>query len=82
MCVWKNVKKLAIGNYISFNTEFFKDRKKAFKLKGSCSAKLNPFCAIYKDDNTLIKAFYSEAKECTFNNIKTFIDEIRERNIM
>lgn len=58
---------------IFFNFDFFKDRKLGYKVLGSCGARELPFCAIYNKDKTLIKAFYTEAKECTFDNINNFI---------
>ncbi len=59
----------------SYDEDYYNDRKKAFKVKGACSAKLVPFVAIYNDHKELIKAFYTEAKECTFDNIKNYLDE-------
>ncbi|MGM9530871.1 hypothetical protein [Intestinibacter sp.] len=63
---------------ISYDEDYYKEKKDSFKLKGSCGARLTPFCAIYDDTKNLIKAFYSETGECTFNNIKDFIDESRK----
>lgn len=63
---------------ISYDEDYYKEKKDSFKLKGSCGARLTPFCAIYNDKKDLIKAFYSETGECTFNNIKDFIDDSRK----
>lgn len=63
--------------YISLNAlneDYFKDRKKSYKIKGSCSTKLTPFCAIYIKNN-IIKAFYSDTNECTLDNIINFLNE-------
>lgn len=59
----------------SYDEDYSKDRKKAFKIKGACSARMTPFVSIY-NKRELIKAFYSEAKECTFDNIKNYLDEL------
>ena len=40
----------------------FKERKNAFKVKGSVAAKLTPLVVI-KEDNKIIKAFYKEEFE-------------------
>ena len=55
-----------------YDENYSKERKKSFKVKGSCGAKLTPFCAIYC--NILIKAFYTEINECTFENIKEYLE--------
>lgn len=44
------------------------ERKKAFALKGSWSAKKTPF-ALLRDDNIDLKVFYSEDNSCTIDNI-------------
>ena len=59
----------------TYDEDFFKEKKKAFKIKGACSARLTPFVSIYKKSE-LVKAFYSEAKECTFENIKKYLDDL------
>lgn len=46
-----------------------------------CGTKLAPFCAIYNDKKEILKAFYSEVSECTFNNINKYLkdnDKIRD----
>ena len=40
-----------------YDESFFKDKKKAYKVKGACSARLSPFVSVYDDKNELIKAF-------------------------
>lgn len=62
--------------YVSYNLKYGHDRRKAFKVKGSCSAKADPFCVVYDDNESICKAFYSEVNQCTFDNIKTYLDEI------
>ena len=44
------------------------ERKKAFALKGSWSARETPF-ALLRDDDMELKAFYSEDNSCTIDNI-------------
>ena len=46
-----------------------KERKKAFGLKGSFSARLSPFAVLYNSENNPVRAFYSEVNECTLDNI-------------
>lgn len=52
-----------------------------FKVMNFCGTKLVPFCAIYNDKKEVVKAFYSEVSECTFNNINKYLkdnDKIRD----
>jgi len=44
------------------------ERKKAFALKGSWSARKTPF-ALLRNDNIDLKVFYSEDNSCTIDNI-------------
>ena len=37
-------------NLETFDINHYKERKKAFKIKGSCSARENPFLAVYDND--------------------------------
>ena len=62
----------------SYHEGLFKERKKAFGLKGSFSARLSPFAVLYNSENNPIKAFYSEVNECTLDNI---IDNINKYSI-
>ena len=52
-----------------FHENLMKERKKAFGLKGSFSARLSPFAVLYDSENNPVKAFYSEVNECTLDNI-------------
>lgn len=52
----------------------FEGRKKAFKLKGSFSAKQSPFIVCYDKDKP-VKAFYSEVDN---NIIKSLTDYLNE----
>lgn len=51
-----------------YNQDDYRFKKKAFKLKAACGAKMVPFAGLY-DDKTLVSAFYSESGECTPENI-------------
>lgn len=62
----------------SYHEGLFKERKKAFGLKGSFSARLSPFAVLYNSENNPVKAFYSEVNECTLDNI---IDNINKYSI-
>ena len=61
---------------VLYDESFFKDKKKAYKVKGACSARLSPFVSVYDDKKELIKAFYSEAGECTIENIIKYFNEL------
>lgn len=55
----------------AFNEDIFKDRKKAYKVKGAFGAKLAPFAVLI--DDKPIKAFYSEANTCTIEEISKLL---------
>ena len=59
-----------------YNEDAFKSRNKAFKLKGGWSARITPFALITDEEDNPLKAFYSEAEECTIDNIKFYLDTI------
>lgn len=63
-----------LNGIIFYNEEYYKDKKDSYKLKSSCGARLNPFCAIYNDNKNLVKAFYSEVGECTVTNILNYLN--------
>lgn len=56
----------------AWNEDLFTERKKSFKVKGHFAARQTPFCGVFKD-STGIKGFYSEANECTEENIKSYL---------
>lgn len=64
-----------VFNFETYDVNHYKERKKAFKIKGSCSARENPFLAVYDDNDTLIKAFYTEAGECNANHVHTWLQD-------
>lgn len=59
-----------------YNENAFKSRNKAFKLKGGWSARMTPFALITDEEGNPLKAFYSEAEECTIDNIKFYLDTL------
>lgn len=56
----------------TYNESHYKEKKKAYKLKGGYSARLTPF-ALFKD-NTHTIPFYSESNDCTLDNIKEILN--------
>lgn len=57
-----------------YDSKYLKDKKKGFKIKGSFSSRLEPFVGIYEDKKP-IKGFYSEANECTVDNIIKYLKD-------
>jgi len=56
-----------------------KTKKKAWKIKNYCSAKLDPFIVITNKDNKIIKAFYSEA-ENVINSLNNLLKNYGKEN--
>ena len=72
---YKELCKLLDSNnieYESYDSKFLKERKKGYKIKGSFSARLNPFIGVYDNDKP-VNGFYSEANECTIDNITKYL---------
>ena len=59
----------------SFNEDFKKNVKQALGLKRKFAATLIPFATI-DVDGTTVKAFYTEADECTLDNIKNYLKQL------
>lgn len=59
---------------VGYCEDFHKEKRNAFMLKGGFSAKLLPFAALRDIESKPIKAFYTEASECTIDNITKFLD--------
>ena len=59
---------------IGLHENILKERKKAFKVKGGYSARKSPFAVLYNMDKNPVKAFYTEANECTVDNIEKTLD--------
>ena len=53
-----------------YNEDIYKERSKAFKLKGGYGARMTPFALLYDEINKCpIKAFYAEDGSCNYDNI-------------
>lgn len=64
-------------NLETYHEGLFKERKKAFKVKGAYSARHTPFAVLLDNDSKAVYAFYSEASTCTLDVIvKTLNDFI------
>lgn len=48
-------------------------KKDSYSFKGTWAAKLSPFAILFADDGKVIHAFYSEIKDCTFDNINNYL---------
>lgn len=70
--LWEHFPKIDIETY---DESYYKDKKKAIMIKSSCGARLTPFIAIYNNNKDLIKAFYSEVRDCTLNNVIEYVNE-------
>lgn len=77
----KELKKIIPSKYTfieleTYQEEVFKERKKAFKLKGGFSARKSPFAVLTDEEiKKIIKVFYSESNECTLENIVKTLNE-------
>lgn len=58
----------------SFNEDLYNEKKKSYKIKGGFSARMTPFVLITSDNKEYIKAFYSENKECTIDNVLNYLN--------
>jgi len=61
--------KYPLVNVEAYNENIFKERKKAFKLKNSYSARQCPFAVLLDADKKVVSAFYSESQDCNLDNI-------------
>ena len=52
-----------------YHENIFKERKKAFKLKGGYSARQCPFAVLLDVDGKVVSVFYEESHDCTLDNI-------------
>lgn len=68
----------------AFHENKLRQRTKAFRVKGGYSAKQSPFAVLLNVENKPVKAFYTEAEECTVDNIEFYLDAFltlnREQN--
>lgn len=53
----------------AYHENLFKERKKAFKLKGGYSARHCPFAVLLDTDEKVVSVFYSESNDCTLDSI-------------
>lgn len=60
--------------FISYHENKLKERKKALGFKGSYGARKTPFVALSFENRTPLKAFYTEVKDCTIDNIIDYIN--------
>lgn len=67
--------KYALVKLETYHEGLFKERKKAFKLKGGFSARKSPFAVLSDVDDKIIKVFYSESNDCTYENIINTLNE-------
>lgn len=58
-----------------YDSNHYKERKKAILLKAGYGTKLDPFLVVLEDKEPL-RAFYSDVNECTYDNIKAYLNEI------
>lgn len=68
--LWETYPKIQVETY---DESHYKDKKKAITIKASCGARLLPFVAVYDSNKELVKAFYSETGDCTFDNIVKYL---------
>lgn len=53
----------------TYHEDLFKERKKAFKIKGAYSARHAPFAVLLDNDSKAVSVFYGEANTCTLDTI-------------
>lgn len=59
-------------SFEAYNEDLYNERKKSYTVKNYFAARMTPFCGVFEDDN-ITKGFYSEAKECTEQNISEYM---------
>lgn len=72
--IWEKFPKIEVETYDELH---YKDKKKAIMIKASCGTRLVPFVAVYDNNKELIKAFYSEVRDCTADNIIKYLNEVQ-----
>lgn len=82
---WANSIKAKISEAvetISYNEFYKKERTKAFRVKGGYGARATPFALFYYGENDKeIKPFYSEAGNCTEQEIVRYVNLINSQNV-
>lgn len=64
-----SISKFPLVQMETYHEEIFKERKKAFKIKGGFSARHNPFAVLLDNNSNPVRAFYSESGDCTKEEI-------------
>ncbi len=62
-------------NIVTYDETHYKEKKKAYKIKGGYSARMTPFMLLL-DNNKYMKAFYSEDNGCTIDKLTEFINHL------
>ena len=66
--------KFPLLTVVYYNEDIYKDRSKAFKLKGGYGARQTPFALLYDNYNKCpIKAFYAEDGSCNYDEIINYL---------
>lgn len=73
-------KKYPTIKFEAFHENKLRQRTKAFRVKGGYSARQSPFAVLLNVENKPIKAFYTEAEECTVDNIEFYLDAFLTSN--
>lgn len=63
-------------NIITYNENYYAEKKKAYKVKGGYSARMSPFMLLLNDDKSFVRAFYSENEGCNLESLKTCLSLI------
>lgn len=63
------LKQFPLIELVSYSTDVYPERKKAFKLKGGFGARKDPFGVLFDTEHKPIIAFYSETNDCTCEKI-------------
>lgn len=63
-----------------YNESHYKEKKKAYRIKGGYSARKTPFMLLTTDGGEFIKAFYSEDDGCTSDKFKNFITKYESKS--
>lgn len=64
----------------TYDSRYFDTKKKGYlKCKSAFAAKKDPFVGIWKDGIPM-KGFYSEANECTIDNVKQYLSNLQNED--
>jgi hypothetical protein len=62
---------------VAYDENHYKEKKKAYKIKGGYSARATPFMLLLGKNKEYLKAFYSEDNGCTIDKLTQFINYIK-----